>query len=93
MTSRAVRAHEEKYRAATSSPEATAVRVLERYEGVSVANVARREHLAPYEIRGIRARGGRQVEDGLPCGEPTWREQLSFADLDRMMRTNRSARA
>lgn len=73
------------------SLDADSRRIVSRYAGVSVANVARMEHLAPYEIRGIRARAGRRVDDGLPCGEPTWREQLSFDDLDRMMRTNRSA--
>jgi hypothetical protein len=70
--------------------DAAARRIVDRYAGVSVANVARLEHLAPYEIRGIRARAGRRVDDGLPLGERTWKEQLSYDDLDRMMRTNRA---
>lgn len=91
MSSVRIRAQEEKYRASTQSPEAIAQRIVARYVGVCVSNVARLEHMAPYEIRGIRARAGVRVEDGLQCREPTWREQLSFDDLDRMMRTNRSA--
>jgi hypothetical protein len=84
-----VRAHEEKYRAelAVQSLER---RVIDRYEGVAVLEVARIERIAPYEVRGIRARRGRDVTDGAPIPTPGWREQLSFEDLDRMMRTNRS---
>ncbi len=67
-------------------------RVLTLYAGVSVANVSRLEHLAPYEVRGIRARADLRVDDGLPRSEPAWKERQSFDDLDLMMRTNRSPR-
>lgn len=90
MSSPAVRAHEEKYRAEHRSPEAVTRRVLSRYCGVDVLQVARLEAIAPWVVRGIRARAGRSVDDGLPT-HPSWKEQLSFDDLDRMMRTNRSA--
>lgn len=90
MTSRAVRAHEEKYRAEHRGAEAVERRVLSRYAGVDVADVARLEQMAPQEVRDIRARAGRSIDDGLPT-HPSWTEQLTFEQLDRMMRTNRSA--
>jgi hypothetical protein len=90
-TTMSVRAHEEKYRAelAVMSLER---RIIDRYAGVAALEVARIEQIAPFVVRGIRARHGRGVDDG-HVAEPGWREQLSFEDLDRMMRGNRSARA
>ena len=67
-------------------------RILSRYAGVSVDDVARMENIPPYEVRALRARRGRSVDDGHPAA-PTWKEHLSFDDVDRMMRTNRSAPA
>jgi hypothetical protein len=68
-------------------------RILSRYAGVSVDNVARLENVPPYEVRALRARRGRSVDDGHPHAAPSWKEHLSFDDVDRMMRTNRSAPA
>lgn len=93
MSTQAVRAHEEKYRAQTRSPEAIARRIVSRYAGVDVLEVARIESLPPFAVRGIRARAGRCVDDGHPLQAAGWREQLSFEDLDKMMRRNRGARA
>lgn len=91
MSSRAVRAHEEKYRAERRAADALERRVLCRYAGISTQEVARLESVAPSTIGSIRARAGRSVDDGLPTHASWMPPQLSFEQLDRMMRTNRSA--
>ncbi len=68
-------------------------RIISRYAGVSADDVARMENVPPYEVRALRARRGRSVDDGHPTAAPARTEHLSFDDVDRMMRTNRSAPA
>lgn len=91
MTSRAVRAHEEKYRAAKRD-RSLERRIVSTYAGVATQDVAYLESIAPSVIGTIRADAGLSVDDGLPTSH-TWptQPQMSFEQIDRMMRTNRSA--
>lgn len=91
MSSRAVRAHEEKYRAAVRE-QALQRRILSHYQGVATQDVAYLESIAPSVVGSIRADAGRSVDDGLPTSH-TWpaQPQMTFEQLDRMMRNNRSA--
>lgn len=71
---------------------ALARRILSRYAGVAAHDVARLEEISPALVGSIRRHAGRSTDDGLPT-HPSWptQESLSFEQLDRMMRTNRSA--
>lgn len=65
-------------------------RILTRYEGIPARDVARIERVTPVEVRAVRARHKRSVDDGQAIATPTFRELLSLDDVDRMMRSNRS---
>lgn len=91
MSSRAVRAHEEKYRAERAAAAALERRVLSRYAGVATEDVARVEGVAASTIGTIRHHAGVSIDDGLPT-HASWRpQQLTFKELDHLMRANRSA--
>lgn len=77
---------------AETRARALARRILSRYAGVAAHDVARLEEISPSLVGDIRRRAGRSIDDGLPT-HASWpaQESLTFDQIDRMMRTNRSA--
>jgi hypothetical protein len=72
--------------------------VLSRYPGVDAVDVARIEGIEPGQVRQLRERHRRAGDDGLPGHinqliDAAWARERELADIERLMRTNRSARA
>lgn len=63
------------------------------YRGVPAAQVADAERCTPAEVRAARIQLRQEPEHGLPehaSPEPVAERQMTFAEVERLMRSNRS---